>query len=318
MTTPKSMREAWGGTLVALGAEDPRTVVLDGDLATSTKADAFAAAHPDRFLQMGIAEQNLVGVAAGLATTGLVPWLSSFGVFFSNRALDPIRMLVAQTNANVKIAAAYTGVCFGMAGKSHHDHADLAIMRAMPGMTVLAPGDAAECEAMTRWAHRHQGPVYLRLARDPGPALPATEGPAGEAPFGAPRVLREGRAGLLVSTGSQTARTLAAAELLAAEGLDLRVAHLPTIKPFDAARLVELCADVPFVVTVEEHSTYGGLGGMVAEITAAGPRPLPVHRIALADTWVETGSNEHLLTAHGLSAEAVAARVAELAGRAAS
>jgi len=308
-TRTASMREAWGATLVALGEEDTRTVVLDGDLASSTKADAFAAAHPDRFLQMGIAEQNLVGVAVGLATTGLVPWLSSFGVFFSHRAVDPIRMLVAQTDANVKIAAGYTGVCFGMAGKSHHDHADLAVMRAMPRMTVLAPGDATECEAFTRWAHDHDGPVYLRLARDPGPSLPA-----GDTSVGPLRPLRDGPDGVLVSTGAQTARTLEAAELLAADGLDLRVLHAPTIKPFDERGLIEGCADQPFVVTVEEHSTYGGLGGMVAEVTSAGPRPLPVHRIALEDTWVETGSNDYLLERYGLSARAVAARVARLAG----
>ncbi|MGY0055763.1 transketolase family protein [Streptomyces sp. LZ34] len=308
-TRTTSMREAWGATLVALGEEDPRTVVLDGDLATSTKADAFAQTHPERFLQMGIAEQNLVGVAVGLATTGLVPWLSSFGVFFSHRAVDPIRMLVAQTDANVKIAAGYTGVCFGMAGKSHHDHADLAVMRAMPRMTVLAPGDATECEALTRWAHHHNGPVYLRLARDAGPDLPA-----GEIAVGRLRVLRDGPDGVLVSTGAQTARTLEAAERLATDGLDLRVLHAPTIKPFDEQALIALCADQPFVVTVEEHSTYGGLGGMVAEITSAGPRPLPVHRIALEDTWVETGSNDYVLETYGLSARAVAARVAQLAG----
>ncbi|MGP3987267.1 transketolase family protein [Streptomyces sp. 3N207] len=311
-TSIRSMREAWGGTLIALGHEDPRTVVLDGDLASSTKADAFATAFPERFLQMGIAEQNLVGVAAGLATTGLVPWLSSFGVFFSHRALDPIRMLVAQTDANVKIAAGYTGVCFGMAGKSHHDHADLAVLRAMPRMTVLAPGDAAECEAMTRWAHEYHGPVYLRLARDPGPALPG-----GEPRIGEVRVLRDGGDGVLVSTGAQTARTLEAAGELAADGLDLRVLHVPTVKPFDEKGLIDLVGDAPFVVTVEEHSTYGGLGGMVAEATAAGPRPLPVHRIALEDTWVETGSNAYLLDTYGLSARAVAARVARLAGVAA-
>ncbi|WP_190814842.1 transketolase family protein [Saccharopolyspora pogona] len=233
-----AMREAWSNTLVELGRDVPELVVLDGDLGTSTKADKFAAAHPDRFLQIGIAEQNLVGTAAGLAHTGMTPWLSSFGVFFSNRALDPIRMLVAQTNANVKIAAAYTGICFGVAGKSHHDHADLAIMRAMPGMTVLAPGDAAECAAMTRWATEYEGPVYLRVARDAAPDLPEAE-----FELGAIRELRSGTTAVLISTGAQTARTLRAAELAAADGLDLRVLHLPTIKPLDPETLIEEFGD---------------------------------------------------------------------------
>lgn len=308
-----AMREAWSSTLVELGGLVPELVVLDGDLGTSTTADRFAVAYPDRFLQMGIAEQNLVGTAAGLATTGMIPWLSSFAVFFSNRALDPIRMLVAQTGANVKIAAHYAGVCFGMAGKTHHDHADLAIMRAMPGLSVLAPGDGAECAAMTRWATRYEGPVYLRMARDPGPDLPGHDLPEAGFRLGAVRELRPGTDGVLVSTGAQTARTLRAAELVAAKGLDPRLIHLPTIKPIDETDLIELVSDAPFVVTVEDHSTFGGLGGLVAEILAGGPRPLPVRRIGLMDSWVESGSNDYVLDRYGLSAEAVAHQVTRIA-----
>jgi transketolase len=308
-----AMREAWSSTLVELGGLVPELVVLDGDLGTSTTADRFAVAHPDRFLQMGIAEQNLVGTAAGLATTGMIPWLSSFAVFFTNRALDPIRMLVAQTGANVKIAGHYAGVCFGMAGKTHHDPADLAIMRTMPGMTVLAPGDAVECAAMTRWATRYQGPVYLRMARDPGPYLPDRDLPESGFRLGAIRELRPGTDGVLVSTGAQTARTLRAADLVAAQGVDLRVLHLPTVKPVDETALIELVDDPPFVVTVEDHSTFGGLGGLVAEVLAGGPRPLPVRRIGLADTWVESGSNDYVLDRYDLSAEAVTRQVIRIA-----
>ena len=163
----RSQRETWGDTLAELGATNPDLLVLDGDLANSTKADVFARAHPDRFLEMGIAEQNLVGVAVGLATLGFVPWLSSFAVFLTHRSLDQIRMLVAQPQANVKIGAAYAGLLTGLTGKTHQDVQDLAIMRAMPGMTVLAPGDEIECAAMTRWATESTGPVYLRLTRDP-------------------------------------------------------------------------------------------------------------------------------------------------------
>src|SRR5215831_9106756 len=167
----KALRDAWADTLVSLAKEDERIVLLDGDLANSTKADKFAAAHPDRFLEMGIAEQNMVGVAVGLASVGFVPWLSSFTVFFTHRAIDPIRMLVAQTHANVKIGAAYAGLMTGLTGKTHQDVQDIAIMRAMPDMTVLAPADAIEGEALIRWATEYEGPVYLRLARDAAPDL---------------------------------------------------------------------------------------------------------------------------------------------------
>src|ERR1700740_1740088 len=165
----KALRDVFGDTLVSLGSTNPDVVVLDADLANSTKADKFAKMYPARFLQMGIAEQNCVGVAVGLASLGLVPWLSSFTVFFTHRAIDPIRMLVAQTHANVKIGAAYAGLMTGLTGKTHQDVEDIAIMRAMPDMTVLAPADEVECESMIRWATEHAGPVYLRLTRDPSP-----------------------------------------------------------------------------------------------------------------------------------------------------
>src|ERR1700674_4822551 len=171
----KALRDVFGDTLVSLGGTNPNVVVLDADLANSTKADKFAMAYPGRFLQMGIAEQNFVGVAVGLASLGFVPWLSSFTVFFTHRAIDPIRMLVAQTHANVKIGAAYSGLLTGLAGKTHQDVEDLAIMRAMPDMTVLAPADEFECEAMIRWATEYSGPVYLRLARDATPDVFASD-----------------------------------------------------------------------------------------------------------------------------------------------
>src|SRR5712664_3173612 len=167
----KALRDVFGDTLVSLGSSNPNVVVLDADLANSTKADKFAMAYPGRFLQMGIAEQNFVGVAVGLASLGFVPWLSSFAVFLTHRAVDQVRMLVAQTHANVKIGAAYTGLLTGFTGKTHQDVEDLAIMRAMPGMTVIAPGDATECVAAVRWATATLGPVYLRLARDAGADL---------------------------------------------------------------------------------------------------------------------------------------------------
>src|SRR6201997_5740838 len=207
----KALRDVFGDTLVSLGSTKSNVVVLYADLANSTKADNFAMAYPGRFLQMGIAEQNCVGVAVGLASLGYVPWLSSFTVFFTHRAIDPIRMVVAQTHANVKIGAAYSGLLTGLTGKTHQDVEDLAIMRAMPDMTVLAPADTMECEAAMRWATDYQGPVYLRLARDVCPDV--FDSNYAFVP-GRTYTLKEGKDVLLVSTGPQSARCKAAAQLL--------------------------------------------------------------------------------------------------------
>jgi transketolase len=301
----KPQRDVWAETLVELASTNPDILVLDADLATSTKADKFAAAYPDRFLQMGIAEQGMVGAAAGLAFTGFVPWLSSFGIFFSNRALDQVRMSVAQTHANVKIGAAYTGLMAGLAGKTHVDISDLATLRAMPGMTILVPADAAETAAMTRWATATPGPVYLRLGREAGPDV---FGP--DYVFEPRRVilLREGTEVLLVSTGQQTARTLAAAELLGEDGISAGVLHVPSIKPADELAIASAAANVPLVVTTEEHTVIGGLGGLVAEILATND-PRPLVRIGIEDAWGESAPNAWLLEHHGLTPERVAERV---------
>jgi transketolase len=307
----KGMREVWGETLAALAETDQRLVVLDGDLANSTKADIVATAHPDRFLQMGIAEQNLVGTAVGLATMGYVPWLSTFTVFLTHRALDPVRMLVAQTGANVKLAGSYSGILTGLTGRTHQDVQDLAIMRAMPGMTVLAPADGAECEAMIRWACDYEGPVYLRLARDPeSDVFP------GGVPFtpGAVRRLRDGDDVTLVSTGTQTARVLAAADILAADGVRAGVVHVPCLKPLDEGALLEEVTGTSIVVTVEEHTVLGGLGGMVAEIVAGSGAGVRVERIGLPDVWGESAPNDFLLDKYGLSPAQVAGRVGALVG----
>ena len=305
----KAMRDVWGDKLVELGGTDPRTVVLDGDLANSTKADKFARAHPDRFFQMGIAEQNLVGAAAGLASAGFVPWTSSFTVFFTHRALDPIRMLVAQSHANVKIVASYSGLLIGAVGKTHLDVQDLAIMRAMPDMTVLAPADETELLAMMDWAAAYQGPVYLRLARDGVPDVFDTSYAFSP---GAVHRLREGGDVALVSTGAQTSRVLQAADRLAEAGVAATVVHVPSLKPLDAAALVAAIGEVSLVVTAEEHSVHGGLGGLVAEVlTGAGPSPR-VERVGLDDVWGESAPNDFLLEKHGLSAERTAHRVAGL------
>ena len=302
----KALRDAWADTLVSLAKEDQRIVVLDGDLANSTKADKFAAAHPDRFLEMGIAEQNMVGVAVGMATLGFVPWLSSFTVFFTHRAVDPIRMLVAQTNANVKIGAAYSGLMTGFTGKTHQDVEDLAIMRAMPQMTVLAPADQHECASMIKWANHYHGPVYLRLTRD---ASGEVFGADYLFAIGEPRWLRQGKHALLISTGPQSVRCLEAANELDKQQIQVGVLHLPSIKPLNEAALLEACSAYDLIFTVEEHSVFGGLGGLVAELLSA-HAPRRVIRYGLEDKWGESAPNDFLLDKYGLSALQVSQRIA--------
>jgi transketolase len=308
----KALRDVFGDTLVSLGKTNPNVLVLDADLANSTKADKFAAAHPDKFLEMGIAEQNFVGVAVGLASLGFVPWLSSFTVFFTHRAVDPIRMLVAQTGANVKIGAAYAGLLTGLTGKTHQDVEDLAIMRAMPGMTVLAPADDVECEAMIRWATEFSGPVYLRLARD---ASPTIFGADYRFTPGKTYRLREGDDLLLISTGPQSVRCVEAAEHLGEQGISAGVLHVPSIKPINQEEIVQGCESVPIVFTVEEHTVYGGLGGLVAEILSE-HLPKRVVRFGIEDRWGESAPNDFLLDQFQLSGPRLSEKISKRLKRA--
>lgn len=304
----KAQRLVWGETLAELAAADSRIVVLDGGLATSTRADLVADAVPDAFIQVGIAEQNMVGMAFGLTTVGYRPWLSTFGVFLTHRALDPIRVLVSQTKAPVRLAGAYTGLLNGASGKTHQDIEDLAIMRAMPNMTVLAPADEHEAEAMIRWAVDFDGPLYLRLARDA--VAPVFDENYRFHPGRAIR-LADGEDITLISTGVQTSRTRDAATLLADRGMHVGHVHVPTIKPLDADSLREAVGDASTLITVEEHSRIGGLGALITEIVAerGGPRVL---RIGLEDQWAESAPNAFLLDKYGLSSERVAEQVEAL------
>lgn len=301
----RSQREVFGETLATMATERRDILVLDGDLANSTRADIVADRAPGQFLEMGIAEQNLFGVAAGLATMGFIPYISTFSCFAVARALDQIRVTIAQPHLGVKIAAGYSGILTGSTGKTHQMVDDLAIMRAMPGMTVLVPADDIEAEALLRRAADIPGPVYVRLARDP---VRRVFEPPYEVPFGAPVVVRDAPDLVLVSTGTQTSRTLEAVERLAELGIDAGLVHVPVLKPLDVAALWTALDGRRLVVTVEEHVVTGGLGGAVAEILAerGGPR---LRRIGLDDTFGESGSNDALLERYGLSAERVADRV---------
>jgi transketolase len=303
-----AQREVFGNTLVELADLYPKMVVLDGDLANSTRADIIALARPERFFQMGIAEQNMVGVAAGLATVGFTPWVTTFAVFLSSRSLDQIRMVVAQTHLNVKFAAGYSGLMTNRTGKTHQEVEDIAIMRAMPDMVTLCPADGPETRAAMHAAMRHQGPVYLRLVRD---ALPVIFPDDVAFEIGKGRVLREGGDIAIIATGTQTVRALEAADHLAAEGIQAHVLHLPTIKPLDEAAIIAAAERTNLVLTTEEHSIIGGLGGAVAEVLGE-HRPTRVKRHGLNDVWGASASNEDLIEAYELSPRFVAAAAREL------
>jgi transketolase len=301
----RPQREIFGETVAALADEDPRIVVVDGDVGSSTRADIFEKAHPGRYLQMGIAEQNMLGVAAGLATMGLVPFISTFVSFAVVRPLDQVRVLIAQTGANVKITPSYGGLFTGQTGMSHIIVDDLAIMRAMPGMVTVVPADDVEAAQALRWAAGFEGPCYVRLGRD---ATPRLFGEDHVFTFGKAEIVREGGDVTLISTGAQTARTVEAADLLAADGIDAHVLHVATLKPIDVAAIVAAADRTGRVMTVEEHTVIGGLGGAVAEVLGE-HRPTRVDRIGLEDVYIQSGPNDALLDIYGLSAVRVAEQV---------
>jgi transketolase len=307
-----SMRDVFGQTLAELATEDPRIVVLDGDLASSTKADIFEREHPRRFLQMGIAEQNMMGVAAGLATMGFIPFISTFVPFAVMRPLDQVRVLIAQTGLNVKITAGYAGLFTGMAGKTHQVVDDVSVMRAMPGMVTISPADDIEARAVLRWAPTYDGPVYIRLVRDATARLFDEDYVFR---FGDAIVVREGSDVTLISTGSQTPRVVEAAAILDAQGLSAHVVHVPTIKPLDAGAIVAAAERTGRVISVEEHTVLGGLGGAVAEFLSE-QRPTRLDRIGLPDGFTESAPNADLLDLYGLSPQRVADRVLALVAEA--
>jgi transketolase len=303
-----AMRDAWGQALVDLAGTYPNLLVLDGDLANSTKADIFAAAVPDRFLEMGIAEQNMLGVAAGLATVGFVPWISTFAAFLAKRALDQIRVVIAQPHLDVKLCGSYSGVLTGKTGKTHQAVEDIAVFRAMPGVTTIAPADAAELRAAMTAMMEAPGPAYLRLTRDPSPTIFP---PDYRFQIGKGVLLRAGGDVAIVGTGVQTVRVLEAAELLAAEGIEATVLHLPTLKPLDVEAIVAVADRTGAVVTAEDHSIIGGLGGAVAEALAE-HRPTPIRRIGIQDTYGESGPNDAILEKYGLTSHHVAGAARDL------
>jgi transketolase len=302
------MRDVFGDALLALGAKNPKVVVLDGDLGNSTRVDAFADAYPDRFFQMGIAEQNMAGVAAGLALAGLVPFVTTFAAFAAFRDLDQVRVSIAQSRAHVVIAGTYAGLLASKAGKSHVTLEDVALMRAIPYMTVVCPGDPNEMIRTVELVADLPGPVYLRVSRDPAPeTLPSDYRPQ----VGKAVVVREGTDVALITTGAQLGRTVAAADLLAAHGVAAHVLHVPFVKPLDVEAVVAAARRTGAVVVAEDHSIIGGLGSAVAEALGENA-PTPLRRVGTPDVAAESGANDDLLSKYGLTAERVANVALEL------
>jgi len=291
-------RDAYGEVLVEIGAAIPEVVVLDADLSKSTKTAKFAERFPERFFNMGIAEQNLMGTAAGLAAAGKIPFASTFAIFATGRAFEQIRNSIAYPHLNVKIAATHAGLTVGEDGGSHQATEDIAVMRAIPNMTVLVPADAVETKKAVWAAVRHDGPVYIRLGR---PAVPQIFGDDYEFAIGRAVLLREGGDVAIMATGIMVAEALQAADLLAEEGIAASVVNVSSIKPLDVETIVSVARRCGAVVTAEEHNILGGLGGAIAEVLAEN-HPVPMVRVGVRDVFGRSGTPEALLEAYGLTA----------------
>ena len=307
------MRDAYFTALAELAAEDPRVWALTGDLGIGL-FDPVEAAAPGRVLNVGIAEQALVGIAAGLAYAGKLPFAYSIAPFATSRPHDQIRVDVAMAGANVKLVGVGGGVAYGYLGPTHHAIEDLALMRSLPGMTVLAPGDPDEARRATRAAAEHDGPVYLRIGKNGEPrVLPADAGFR----IGRALLLRDGGDVTLATTGTMLPETLDAANRLEAAGVRASVLHFGTVKPFDGDALLAAAARSATVVTVEEHSIVGGLGSAAAEVLAENGVPARLKRLGLRDVFAHAvGSREHLLREYGLTADDIARTALNLLGAA--
>ncbi|MFO7955917.1 MAG: transketolase C-terminal domain-containing protein [Candidatus Brocadiia bacterium] len=304
----KPQRLVFGETLVELGAENDRIVVLDADVSSSTQTKHFAATYPERFFNFGVAEGNMVSAAAGFATAGYIPFVSTFAFLISMRAGDPVRAHVASPQLNVKLAGGYAGLSDFADGASHQSVEDLAVMRAIPHMTVIVPSDITETQMAVRAVVEHEGPVFLRLSR-----AEVTDDYGPDHPFeiGKGVVLRDGSDVTIVGTGPMVKMASEAAESLADNGIDARVVDMHTLKPLDDDLLARCAEETGAIVTVEEHNIYGGLGSAVCE-SVCESRPVPVLRCGIPDRFGESGPRPEILARAGLTA----GHVCELAQRA--
>ncbi|MGB4964839.1 MAG: transketolase family protein, partial [Fusicatenibacter saccharivorans] len=295
-------RESYGNALVELGAEHDNLIVLDADLAAATKTGVFKKAYPDRHIDCGIAECNMMGIAAGLSTTGIVPFASTFAMFAAGRAFEQVRNSIGYPHLNVKIGATHAGISVGEDGATHQCNEDIALMRTIPGMVILNPADDVEAKACVKAAYEYNGPVYLRFGRLAVPVI--NDRPDYKFELGKGVVLREGKDVTIVATGLCVSSALEAAEKLAADGIDAKIINIHTIKPLDEELIVAAAKETGKVVTVEEHSVIGGLGSAVCDALAE-KCPVPVKKIGVQDVFGESGPAVALLAKYKLDGEGV-------------
>jgi transketolase len=295
-------RDAYGETLVELGRENPNIVVLDADLSKSTKTILFAKAFPDRHFNFGIAEANMISTAAGLATCGKIPFASSFAVFASGRAWEQVRMSVCYPELNVKIVATHGGITVGEDGASHQANEDVAIMRALPAITLIVPADAVETRKAVRAIAEYVGPVYMRLGRT---AVPVIFDESYDFIIGRSVVMRPGDDVSVFACGIMTAQALEAADALAAEGISAEVVNVSTIKPLDVETVLGSVRKTNCAVSAEEHNIIGGLGSAIAE-ALIDAYPVHMERVGVSDTFTESGKPAELLKKYGMTAEDIA------------
>ena len=298
----KATRESYGEALVELADKYENMVVLDADLAAATKTGVFKKAYPDRFFDCGIAEANMMGVAAGLAATGKIPFASTFAMFAAGRAYEIVRNSIGYPGLNVKIGATHAGISVGEDGATHQCNEDIALMRAIPGMVVINPADDIEAKAAVKAAYEYVGPVYLRFGRLAVPVI--NDNADYKFEIGKGIVLREGKDVAIIATGLEVGESLAAAEMLAADGIDAKVINIHTIKPLDEELVIAAAKETGKVVTVEEHSVIGGLGSAVAEVLSE-KAPTKMLKIGVNDTFGESGPAVALIKKYGLDAESI-------------
>ena len=299
-------RDSYGNALAQHGTEHPEVVVLDADLAAATKTGIFKKAYPERFIDCGIAESNMIGVAAGLAAAGKVPFASSFAMFAAGRAFEQIRNSVGYPHLNVKIGATHAGISVGEDGATHQCNEDIALMRTIPGMVVINPSDDVEARAAVQAAYEHQGPVYMRFGRLAVPVI--NDRPDYQFELGKGVVLREGKDLTIIATGLPVSNCLEAAEKLAADGIDAKVINIHTIKPLDEELVIAAARETGRVVTVEEHSVIGGLGSAVCDVLSE-KAPTRVMKIGINDTFGESGPALELLKKYGLDTDSIYAKI---------
>ncbi|MGE5552509.1 MAG: transketolase family protein [Betaproteobacteria bacterium] len=297
----KLARDGYGEGMIELGKEDPRVVVLGADLSDSTRALWFREQFPDRFFSFGIAEQNMLGAAAGLALAGKIPFVCTYSVFLSGRAWDQIRTTICYSNLNVKMGGAHGGISVGPDGATHQALEDCALTRVLPGMTLVVPCDYYETKKATIALGKIYGPAYIRFGREKTPVITTPETPF---ELGKAAVFREGSDISLIANGYMVSQCLLAAEELAKEGIAARVINLHTLKPLDRETIAKAARETGAIVTAEEHQLVGGLGSAVAEVVAT-EYPVPLAMIGINDTFGESGSPEELLAFHGLTADNV-------------